>query len=334
MKLKEQYLFPGHGKPLAKRVVIITGVMRSGTSILEKIVGSLKGMEVSYEPWPFMVIATLQNAGLMNRTIARMSLQKYCDDLLTDLLFGRSLNFRDGEISSILNYRTKKELENRWKLLRSRVDVSNFARKNKSILLIKATNMQLYYKFLYEALPGCKIIHMVRNGTQVAASNVDKGWYSNNGLKAPQFVKLTKDVFDTRSKRKYTVPSYLDQGEARHFHEASDFGRCALSWVSLMKANARLTESLKLKKSRQFHELKFEDLLTDPRGTVKQICNFLDTSRTPFTRKHLGTLDRTKLYRGGQFPIHELDRYTRSAFDKIMIHYGYNATPNKPVKRK
>jgi len=311
MSLRERYLFKGHENPMAKRIVLITGVMRSGTSILARIVASLGSMELAYEPWPFMLLTVLGHDGVFKPDIAGMSLQKCCDEILLHSLLGRSVNMRPDESSTVFNFLSRKELKGRWKHLKSRSDAMEYARKNHTSLVIKSTNLQPYYPFLLAALPGLKIIHIVRNGIDVSTSTVKKGWYSDAGLEAP-ISMLSKVVTDAQDKV-FDVPYYFSKQKAEAFQKASHFGRCLMAWMDLIGQNQKWVKRLNLASSERYYELKYEDLLASPRPIVNELAGFLDTRPTQRTFQCLKSLRRPehqvpRLVQGTQVPSRRPER--------------------------
>jgi hypothetical protein len=88
------------------RIILLTGAMRSGTSVLGKIIGSLQDVEFFYEPMIFVKL-------LMNPACSEMFDDYIYSDLIMPALAGRNLNLNRNDDSSIFNYKSENFIADR-----------------------------------------------------------------------------------------------------------------------------------------------------------------------------------------------------------------------------
>ena len=324
-QFSEEYTFSDREYQLAENVVVITGVTRSGTSILGKLISTLTHVEYEYESWLFYLLPIIASAGLMNKDFVKDVLRKHSNELLIRTLLGRNVNMRETDDSCILNYISEEELKYRWNHLFERKDVIEYARKNRSSIAMKMPNFQPFYELLYGSFPRCKIIHIVRNGLDSALSMMKKGWYSDERLSSPEDNALHKMVWEEGSKEKYLIDTYIPAEDAKRFHESSVFARSLLLWCTVMEKSDKEKQRLSLS-SKEYLEITFEDLLGNPNDVMARISNFIDAKPSVFTEKILQTLQTQKLTKKTVYPLDEIDDSLRSRVKTLLERHHYDAS--------
>lgn len=123
----------------------------------------------------------------------------------------------------------------------------------------------LYADRLEAAFPNLRFIHIVRDGRDVVSSMLEKGfWPIAAGHEFPRMAR-------------YRGPLTLE--------------RAAAYWADVLELGAVTTAGLP---SGSYHEVRFEDLIADPRGRLQEICEFLgedfveDLLLQDLTRHHIG----------------------------------------------
>ncbi len=313
MKRRSQLEFPESGSGLVRRPVLITGVMRSGTSVLAQLIGTMQGVELFYEPWTFMMIPVFHDQGAIETKAAGMNLRKFCEETMLHSLMGRNLNSRPGDFSAYPNYLAAAEVKRRWRNVRSREDVRRRLKSNPRTLVIKSSNLQPYYEFLFASLPDLRIIHIQRHPGDVAASTQRKGWYSESGLSRPESMPV-------RILNKSRAPYFLDDTEAERFIRYGNFERGLLAWTSLMNKHIALKKKLRLGRS-QMLELSYEELTGDPAGTLKDLEHFLRLKRSPRSVKFLRKIKRKP--GAAKISAERLIPADRNKFHRLMHEAGY-----------
>ena len=119
--------------------------------------------------------------------------------------------------------------------------------------------------FLYEAFPDAKFIHIVRDGRDVAVSLAKRPWYSQemngSGAKDP-------GGYPFGSMARFWVESDRTQ----EFEATNDIHRCIWLWrkyvTQAMEGSQALPPS-------QYHELRYENLVTNPQAECDRLLDFL-----------------------------------------------------------
>jgi hypothetical protein len=177
--------------------IIITGVGRSGTSILGKLIGSMRNTVYLYEP------IIMKYAYKLNRAVLRTIL--FEDYILPTLQYRGNTN--DTDDSFMGHYCVDPER----KLLRRRLDAIRYYKNNKIVPVIKSNECQHLAEKYRKIFPKSRIVHIVRNRESVVKSALLREWYTDKYLKtmieptlrfAPVFIRNPIDFkhADTRSR--------------------------------------------------------------------------------------------------------------------------------------
>jgi hypothetical protein len=136
--------------------------------------------------------------------------------------------------------------------------------------------------FLRAALPDLKVVNVVRDGRAVANSWLQMGWW--DGWQGPD-----KWIYGP-------LPAPLRQQWEEHGRSFPVLA--ALCWRMLIEA---FEDARDLTPPEQWLDVRYEDLLADPRGEVKRVLGFLglhwdDAFEAGFLRQHI-TAGRSAAYR-------------------------------------
>ena len=164
---------------MKNELIVLGGVGRSGTSILGKLVGSLKDVEFFYEPKTVdLLFSKIDDIdaecwkALFKRNIY--------DDLLINSLAGRYINTNRHDISSIYNYKNEDEVFER--LSRSHTQDELDALAGDSIIAFKLLDSILYMDKVQQYFPKLRALFIVRNPVDTINSLLRKQWYSDSSL--------------------------------------------------------------------------------------------------------------------------------------------------------
>jgi hypothetical protein len=307
----------GSGSEGADSVVMITGVARSGTTILGKIVASLEGMDYEYEPW---LLAQLPI--LAKQPFAGEMLRGYLSELFAAHLLGRSVNLRPSDDSRITRYQTEEELHYKWSKLSSRDDVKKFAKSKQRQMAVKMVNLQPFFPFLFKALPKLRIISIVRNPLDVALSIQKKGWFSEEELIHTESLSMKKKVL-IKGKKKL-LPWWAEDKEAERFAKLSDFSRALYCWRVLTEAGMKY-------ENKNILEVRYEGLIENPVVVAEKIARFLGTKPGALTSEILATVDRSKPLGSQDYPLKEADPVELKKVLALMRQKGYGIPKKIPA---
>ena len=319
---------------VAGEIVILTGVTRSGTTITGKLFSTFTSVEYEYEPWIARSIPIIAQAGLLDQEFGSKLLRKFANELMVTRLLGRNVNLRPSDSSYILSVLSQDELEYRWEQLSERKDAIQYAKKRRSIFMMKMTNMPSYYEFFQRSFLNLKLIHVVRNGLDVALSISKKaGWYTDERLRTSEGFNLSKVVTNKKTGAEYVVPFHIPPEEAETFSQLTPFARGLHSWCIVMEQHQTEQKRLALN-SKNYFEFKYEDLLKTPDSVVKAVSDFVGTTKSPFTDQILRSLKKEKLSVTPDYPLQEVPFSLAKRAALLFRQFGYDTQKFDPVLKQ
>jgi hypothetical protein len=311
------------------RVVIITGVSRSGKTLLGQLLGSMQNVEHVDEPWLPIMLPVMQGKGLIDRKVAQTLLLSFTEELFNDTILLRRANFRPSDHSSIWACKGVQEIFSRLVNLYSRGDVRQYIRKNDPVLLYNLAETIPYLSFFVETFPQCKIVHVIRNGLDVALAAAEKQWFSDAQLKNPLNNQVFRAYQGSDESTQYYLPWWLQENDIELFLGMGDFARGLCYWRSLLEQSQEQIAELKAVRPHIYREVRFEDLVQTPTQIANDIAAFLDLTPSERTVSLLSLIeDRTTFdlsnYPMAQVPEREMERAVKigSAFNYSTAGLG------------
>jgi len=308
---------------IAEQVIAITGVTRSGTTLLGKMIATFDPIEYIYAPSDMSYLPLMASAGFMNGEMATYLMGKYANELMITSLLGRNANMRKSDESYALNTMSEDELHYRWNRLSEREDAIQYAKGRNAGFATKFTNYQPYYDFLIRSFRNCKLIHIVRNGLDVAASIEKKGWYADERMNTSIDTSMTKVIKDQNTGETFHVPFHIPAKDSKSFHQADLFERGLLSWCVLMEKNREQADSLSLNRENYF-EFRYEDLLKNAQKIISDLLRFIGAKPTDYTGRMIELIRTEKLEEKKGYPVDRISLTTRTRAKKILKQYGYH----------
>ena len=243
--------------------VWITGCARSGTTILGKIISSLKNIEYAYEPETLFYLLPLISK--IKKKYWQEIYSKYMiEEIFFNLCVGRKINLKKNDQSSIYNFLSKTDIEKKLNLNLRRKDLEKYLSKNNKKLVIKIPDVLHSLVFLQKYYPKNKIIVIKRDKKAIMSSLIKKKWFSKKNF-SPDIYK-NENWIDLKS---YTKWIKLNENERASFY---------VDYIN--------SSSNKIKNKLV---VQYEDLVRDPKKTVIKICKFLKLKKT---KKTLDIIDQ------------------------------------------
>ena len=160
LDFKEDYktLFDNH-------LVVITGLARSGTSLMERIVGSMQDCFSIYEPVTFPNILTLIYKKILDNHHGKQLLMNILfEDMFLNYIQGRYINFNPKDESYIGHYRDVEEVKKNWGFFHNRKDVMSWLSCNKHYrFIVKTPNLGPLLEKINGLFLGVRFIIINRN---------------------------------------------------------------------------------------------------------------------------------------------------------------------------
>ena len=268
------------------RVIYITGVGRSGTTIVGQLFASMRPAYYLFEP------AILRPPFIGNSYDDTLRRNLF-EDYFLHQLHGR-YNPNPNDWTFYKNFITEEEIKFLWNRNR-RSDVEE--KLKTAIWVIKNPEAQPNYSVLGTIFPGVQFLNIVRNGIEVVRSSMERGWF-------------TDDYQPIDRANDYGKAWYLNVEDAV-WEKWNPLTRAAFSWTELMKMSSKR------------NSIKYEDFCVDPLSYITGLANAF---KLKFSVKTFEIVDKIKAWKEPEKPelsLGDIDLEVRLDFIKTMEEWGY-----------
>ena len=202
------------GEVLSERVIFVTGVGRSGTTIFGKLLSSMSPTIFFNEPMLFNFLPL--------------------ESSIPAIFFDDYVQRGIGQI-----------LESKPKFNKSRgypntnQGVLQFIKDVRPFIVIKLINSQPYISRYSQMFPGIRFLHIVRNGFDVINSAGHLGWYEDGETtNKAALARVTRGPFNemVHSDLDCNVPWYIPRDEVGIWKDSDMITRLAHSWSVLVQS--------------------------------------------------------------------------------------------------
>jgi len=286
---------------------IVVGVCRSGKTTLCNLLATCKNVENADEPWTAKIIPLLTGLGLIGEKEGKQIFMSFITELMNDMILLRRANFRPGDLSSIWLQKNHIEIINRLTALKTREDVKIFKDKNSPLLLLNLTEVMPFLDFFFEAVGDVSMIHVVRNGRDVAYDALGKRWFSDQQLSKPR--KALPYIKYQHNDLILHLPWWVSPGDEDLFLSYSEYDRCIYYWCQNIQSTL-LNLNLSSNNSK-FMTVHYEDIMSKSRETFYNVAAFLKIKPTPLSEIALADLNERSKIELNNMEVHDRKLKTR-----------------------
>jgi len=254
-------------------VVIVTGSLNSGKSMVAPIVSSLNKVEHLRKLIEVDQVLHLTNLKKIKREVAYFFIRHYLDKSFYEQLIGRNLNYRPGDETSIFTAKNPIELKKRAFLKRGEHVIKKHV-KNKTIFCMDTHDGMMLFHLWREVNKKFKFINIFRNpiDTVNGCFNVGQGKIENILFNEIIMFKKNKNIFPL-----YYLNNYKEYPKKNTMDRVIDEVLFCLKKEYL---NYR-----KYKNDKNCLFIENEDFAVNSDRNISKICKFLKTKRSNFTKK-------------------------------------------------
>lgn len=254
-------------------VVIVTGSLNSGKSMVAPIVSSLNKVEHLRKLIEVDQVLHLTNLKKIKREVAYFFIRHYLDKSFYEQLIGRNLNYRVGDETSIFTAKNPIELKKRAFLKRGEHVIKKHV-KDKTIFCMDTHDGMMLFHLWREVNKKFKFINIFRNpiDTVNGCFNVGQGKIENILFNEIIMFKKNKNVFPL-----YFLNNY------REYPKKNTMDRVIDEVLFCLKKEYLNYKKYKNDKNCLFIEN--EDFAVNSDRNISEICKFLKTKRSNFTKK-------------------------------------------------
>lgn len=305
-------LTPDYNKIFANNLIVITGVARSGTTLLGKIIGSFSDTHYIFEPPTFRLIPPLiHNSYLKEGQGSQLLKAILFDELYLQIIHGRYINFNEKDDSFIGHYIEPEKIKKRWKKYRRRKDVIEDIQSKNYLFVLKIPNIQPSLNILKNLFNDIKFVHCIRDGNNIVSSSIRRDFFTQDYLNK-RSIEWSNDFGSIK------IPWFINKNDYQSFSKWNQYTRSAYIWRILTEMGLNYTKN----NEKNVFEFKFEDFLKNSKPFVGQIEKFVGKKQTDITRKHL---DSIKSYKQLIYPDNtpNIESPEREKFVNLRKKLGY-----------
>ena len=261
--------------PFVKNPVFVTGLTRAGKSMLSPIIASLERAELVQVNHLMEQFPMLHNSGFISDDVAIYLLRFAVDFMLTDTFIGRNVNFRYADMTGV--WTAAKDPGVYFKRLFA--DEGNVVLKEiekaDPVLVLNVHYGMWHVDIFRKAFPEMKMIHMKRHPVDIVYSWYKKG-YGDEFAENPRNGALT-----VQGKNK--IIPYFGIGWQDEYEQLSGVNRIIHTIHRIEDVHTKKINSLSDKDSQQVRVISFENMVTNPKKVLSEICAFLGMKETLYT---------------------------------------------------
>lgn len=273
---------------LLNDTVMISGIPRSGTSLLGKVIGSFKNFEYEFEP----PLVNYFNALLKNKTeissgiIIDILTTYFVEDIIVNYLHGRKYNFRYQDDSCIFNMKSYREVMERLGNIENSAQALELLENSSIRFSFKSPGIFNVIPLLFDAYGNFKLVDIKRNLYSVVGSMVRKKWCSDE--------KLNDDYYNTLSpyydNSQLLLTYHIEDENEKSWKEKNEVERVVKLVINMSKNKLKTFEMIKEKYDDRIYEIKYENLLKKPDKTVNKVSLFLNVEKTNKTLENINKI--------------------------------------------
>jgi hypothetical protein len=254
-------------------VVVITGSLNSGKSMVAPIVSSLKKVEHLRKLIEIDQILHLANLKKIKKEVAIFFVRHYLDKSFYEQLIGRNINFRIGDETSVFTSKNPNELFDRIFIKRGEYLIKKYQKK-KTIFCMDTHDGMMLYPIWREVNKKFKFINVFRNPIE----NVNGCYNAGQG-------KIEKILFNEIimfKKNKNIFPLYY-LNKYKTYPKTNPMDRVIEEVLFCLKKEYANYKKYKNDKNCLFIEN--EDFAVNPEKNLQKVSKFLKTNKSKFTKE-------------------------------------------------
>lgn len=294
-----RYVLPEHAREKARNAIVLTGIARSGTSILGKVIHSFKDVEFAYEP-PVLV-SLFATIGELSEYQWKFLYETYLyEDLLINSLAGRSVNCNRADDSSIYLAKPRALVESRLARSLRKADAEALGRKAQ--LAYKIPQLGPFLGRFRRYYPRTPIVITTRGAVEVFNSISEKKWFTDESL-GPSC-----PIWPCRIHGNLRVPFWVAEGDADAWCRMDELHRTAYYYIRVSESQQTVKDAI---------VVRYSDLIGAPERVTRQLAENLGLEWGEMTPAIVSNVGHTEKIRDSNI-LERLDRATR---DKVL-HYS------------
>ena len=171
---------------------------------------------------------------------------------------------------------------------------------------------QPYLEKAKEIFPGVRFLHIMRNGFDVIASSIERGWYTDDYMKSAMIDWVESHIFATEERPPQNVPWWLDSGSKIRWKDWNQATRSACVWRCLTEIGRKYEFSCT-----------YESFTESPLVWTKIHANAYDLEMTSITKRHIEDIRKYPGDNDPEVSLDDIEEPEKTKFVQLMKECGY-----------
>ena len=259
-----------------KNLVFVTGLTRSGKTMLMPIVSSMERVEHLAYNYLMEQIPMMHVLGLISDEAAICLMRYAVDNMFYDLTIGRNLNLRFGDLTSV--WKSTQPFRYLKRLFAKEGDAALESIMQKNHFFLLQLHDAIWHIDIYcKSFPEMKMIHITRHPVSMVYDWYKKG-YGADFFENPRNATLT---IEWKTKQ---LPYYA-AGWEQEYLNMSEIDRIIHMIKTLEDNHREKYDPLPESTRRKIRIISFEKMVTSPEPILRDISEFLGTALTRHTSR-------------------------------------------------
>ena len=264
-------------KKNTEKITFISGLTRSGKSILCPIVSSFRNHEM------FIMNSVAENILHLNLCknieddVAKHLIKFTFNERFHDLTIGRNLNLKVGDYTSV-----KKHIK--FKDYKKRINIENnlnlFKKIDKKNFVVMFHDLMVNLKIIFKCYPQAKIINITRNPIDLVLDWANKKYDF-------EFYNDVRNTTLCYSDKKAVLPYYLNFTSEKISKKNNKFENIVNQIYILEKLYEKNLKMIGSNYKKNIFNITFDNLTINTNQVIKKIESFLKNKKTANTKKIL-----------------------------------------------
>jgi len=279
-----------------KKTIYVVGLPRSGKSTTYNVLASCKDVEALEEPFDLLSIAQKASQYSPDSVIYQQYQDLYLammENHFSELVLGRTYNFRKQDKSYVFNYKTSDHVELAHARAR-RKDVLTYAQSANTNFVIAFNDLEQSLNFVAAGIPNVQFVHIKRNVLDVALGIAKKEWLTDEQLSTQANLAPAYRLTMRSNGKLLYLPYLINETQAKLFVSLNNFER-ALMYAVLQ--NRALVNALS---ETQYPclTIHFEEMLRQPHKKLNELIDRLNLIKTEVTTQNIDAIEKLRLSSG------------------------------------
>ena len=283
-------------KAKCAQAILITGMDRSGTTVVGNLLHSMEGVE--YVLHPPLLTSLVPLIDQMDRKQFELLYETYLyEEFLFNALAGRAVNCNLEDDSSI--YKVKDNELVRRRLTRSLRKRDADQEIEAATIAYKLTNITPVIPILQEYYPQTRVVLTTRNANDVLHSTIERQWFSDEMLRTQNLVWPNYFLDGMR------IPFFVSPEDVDFWMRSDELHRSAYCYVQGYMGTDKIAN---------LTTVNYDELILEPERVVSDLAKSLGLSLGPKTPELVSLVKKTEKDRDQGY----VDRLTEPLKEQVL----------------